>query len=194
MPLIHAAILVKMLRVYHIFTAHKILKQSTHLSDVPLLLYTLLILSPTIILLILWTAIDPRYRVEKFIEHPGHIENVITCHHSDYTLTWYALTLAYSFLLSVSVVSVAVKSRNIRLARFKDTKKVNILIYLLYVVGIFMFTFWLVFAELIRDSYLILSAGHMLMAFLCQIILFVPKIWPAIRKKIIHRDCKHTRH
>ena len=36
-PLILATILVKMLRVYRIFTAYKILKQSTHLSDVALL-------------------------------------------------------------------------------------------------------------------------------------------------------------
>ena len=186
----------KMLRVYHIFTAHKILKQSAHLSDVALLVYTILILSPNIILLILWTAIDTEYRVDSFLEHPGYIENVIICHRSNYELTWYALAFAYIFLLSVAVVIVAIKSRKIRLARFKDTKKVNVLIFLLYIVGYFMFSYWRILwdSEFSILSLLILYVGHMLMAFLCQIILFVPKIWPAIQKKIIYHDRKHGGH
>ena len=189
LPLIVATILVKMLRVYRIFTAYKILKQSTHLSDFALLVYTILILSPYIILLILWTAIDPRYRVDSFIEHPGYIENVVTCHPSDYELTWFVLGIVYLFLLSVAVIAVAIKSRNIRLTQFKDTKKVNILIYLLYIVCFIMFIFWRVFVDLglALHSFVILYVGHLLMAFLCQIILFVPKIWPAVQKKIIHR-------
>ena len=187
-PLILATILVKMLRVYRIFMSFKLLKKSAHLSDVALLVYTILILSPNIILLILWTAIDPRYRVDSFIEHPGYIENVVTCHPSDYELTWFVLGFVYIFLLSVAVIVVAIKSRNIRLTQFKDTKKVNILIYLLYIVGIFMFTFWKIFVDLglALHSLVILYVGHLLMAFLCQIILFVPKIWPAVQKKIIH--------
>jgi hypothetical protein len=192
-PLILATILVKMLRVYRIFTAFKILKQSAHLSDFALLVYTILVLSPTIILLILWTAIDPLYRVDSFIEHPGYIENVVICHRSNYELTWYALAFVYLFLLSVAVITVAIKSRNIRLALFKDTKKVNVLIFLLYIVGLCTFSYWQVFLDS-GYSYIVLYAGHMLMAFLCQIILFVPKIWPAIQKKIIHHDYKHRRH
>ena len=195
-PLILATILVKMLRVYHIFTAHKILKQSAYLSDIALLVYTILILSPNIILLILWTAIDPEHIVYNFIEHPGYIENVIICHRSNYELTWYALVLVYLLLLSVAVVIIAIKSRNIRLARFKDTKKVNILIFFLYIVGFFMFSYWRILwdSEFGILSLIILYAGHMLMAFLCQIFLFVPKIWPAVQKKIIHRNCKYGGH
>ena len=195
-PLILATLLVKMLRVYRIFTVYKFLKQSTHLSDVALLVYTILILSPNIILLILWTAIDPGYRVDNFIEHPGYIENVMICNQSNYELTWYALAFVYLLLLSVAVVIVAIKSRNIRLARFKDTKKVNIFIFLIYIVGYFMFSYWRILwdSEFHILSLIILYVGHMLMAFLCQIILFVPKIWPAVQKKIMHHHCKHRGH
>ena len=193
LPLILATILVKMLRVYHIFTAFKIIKQSAHLSDIALLVYTILILSPNIILLILWTVIDPAYKIDNFIEHPGYIENVITCRLSNYELIWYILTFAYLFLLSAAVITVAIKSRNIRLAQFKDTKKVNLLISLLYIVGLCVLSYWKILLEsgFVTLSFIILYAGHMLMAFLCQIILFVPKIWPAIRKKIAHDDCNH---
>lgn len=192
-PLILATILVKMLRVYRIFTAFKILKQSAHLSDFALLIYTLLILLPNIVLLVLWTAIDPRYRVDNFIERPGYIENEITCHSSSYEFKWFALGFVYLFLLSIAVIVVAIKSRNIRLALFKDTKKVNILIFLLCIVGLFMFSYWDIFVELglVVHSIVILYAGHLLMVLLCQVVLFVPKIWPAIRKKIHNR--KHTR-
>ena len=195
-PLICATILVKMLRVYHIFTSFQILKRSAHLSDCALLVYTILILLPNIILLILWTAIDPRYRVDSFTEHPGYIETELRCRSSNYELTWFALSLAYLFLLSAAVIIVAIKSRNIRLAQFKDTKKVNVLIFLLCIVGICMFSLWKVFRDLgfVLHSLFVLYAGHLLMAFLCQIILFVPKIWPAIQKKIIHHNCKHTGH
>ncbi|MCG8621720.1 MAG: hypothetical protein MJE68_06940, partial [Proteobacteria bacterium] len=193
MPLILATILLKMLRVYRIFTAYKILKKSAHLSDVALLVYTILILLPNLILLILWTAIDPEYIVETFMEHPGYIENVIICHPSNYELTWYILALVYLLLLSVAVVIVAIKSRNIRLARFKDTKKVNTLIFFLFIVGYSIFSYWQILSDL-ELSYILPYAGHMLIAFLCQIILFVPKIWPAIQKKIIHRECKYRGH
>ena len=193
MPLILATILVKMLRVYRIFTSFKFLKKSVHLSDFALLVYTILILSPNIILLILWTVIDLQYRVDSFIEHPGYIENVIVCHYGDYEPTWFALAFAYLVLLSVAVVAVAIKSRNIRLIRFKDTKKVNSLIFLLYIVGYCTFSYWQILLDS-GSSYIILYAGHMLTAFLCQIILFVPKIWPAVQKKIIHRNCKHGRY
>ena len=91
---------------------------------------------------------------------------------SDHSLmtTTDALALAYLLLLSVAVIIVAIKSRNIRLARFKDTKKVNILIFLLCIVGICMFCFWKVFLEsgFVTHPLIILYAGHMLMAFLCQ--------------------------
>ena len=193
MPLILATILVKMLRVYRIFTAYKLLKQSTHLSDVALLVYTILLLSPNIIWLTLWTAIDPNYRINNSIEHPGYIENVVACHSSNYEVIWYALAFTYLFLLYITVVIVAIKSRNIRLARFKDTKKVNIFIFLSCIVGLCTFSYWQAFLES-GFAYIILYVGHMLIAFLCQIILFVPKIWPAIQKKIIHCDCKHRGH
>ena len=198
-PLILATILVKMLRVYRIFTAYKILKQSAHLSDVALLVYTILILSPNIILLILWTAIDPRYRVDNFIEHPGYIEKVVTCHPSDYELTWFVLGFIYLFLLSVAVVIFAIKSRNIRRSLFKDTKKVNILIYLLYIVGIFMFTFWKTFVDLRLALHLLVIpyVGHMQHCswlFFVRLLCLCQRYGLQYRKKSYTvRDCRLTR-
>ena len=197
LPLILATILVKMLRVYHIFTVHKILKQSAHLSDCALFVYTMFIISPNVILLLLWTAIDRPHRINSFIEHPGFIEIKITCQRSSYGDVWFAPAFVYLFLLSAVVITVAIKSRKIRLARFKDTKKVNLLIFLLFIVGICMFSYWRVLwhSGFVIPSLIILYTGHMLMAFICQIILFVPKIWLAIQKKATRNDdCVCTGH
>ena len=193
MPLILATILVKMLRVYRIFISFKFLKKSVHLSDFALLGYIMLILSPHIILLILWTAIDPQYRDEIFIEHPGYMEKVVICRPSDYHLIWSAIAFVYLILLTESVVIVAIKSRKIRLARFKDTKKVNIFIFLFSIVGKCTFIYWQVLLFL-ESSFIILYIGHMIIALLCQIFLFVPKVWPAVRKKIIYRNYKYGGH
>ena len=180
-PLILATILVKMLRVYHIFTSFKRLKQTAKCKDCALLIYTLLILSPNIIIVTLWTAIDPYHKVGNFIEHPaaGFIRVEWSCH-SDYVFIWITLGISYFFLLSAAVIIVAVKSRKIRRAQFKDTKKVNLFIFLLVIIcpgsllySQFFYSFWFIFFV----NYVV----HILAAFLCQIILFVPKIWPSIQ-------------
>ena len=185
LPLILATLLVKMLRVYHIFTTFKILKQSTKCKDYALLVYTTLILSPHIILLILRTAINPSHRIDNFIEHPGFKELNQTCD-SDYAHIWYMLTLAYIFLLSSAVIIVAIKSRKIRHTHFKDTKKVNLLIFLLLLIGPGTFIYWYAFYYIsFSSSVIILNVGHMLIAFACQITLLAPKVWPSVQKKIL---------
>ena len=186
LPLILAIILVRMLRVYHIFTSFKLLKQSSKYKDCTLLAYIILIISPNIMLLTLWTAIDPFRKVDNLIEHPGFIRVERSCY-SEYAFVWFALAFAYFYLLLVAVVIVAVKSRKIRYAQFKDTKKINLFIFLLFIICTCCFIYWqiLLYAGLYFASLVILYVDHMLIAILCQIILLVPKVWPSIQKKII---------
>ena len=183
-PLILATILIKMLRVYRIFKAFKILKQNAYTSDSALLVYTILLLLSNIVLLILWTAIDPYRRINNVIEHTNFITIEIHCYCKS-KFIWFALQFCYFFLLSTTVIVVAVKSRKIRYVHFKDTKKVNLFIFLLFILVICTFSYWNVLASsgFYLASVVSLYAGHMLIAFLCQIILFIPKIWPSIIKK-----------
>ncbi len=184
-PLILATLLVKMLRVYHIFTTFKVLKQSTKCKDYALLVYTILILSPNIIFLILRTAINPSHRIDNFIERPGFIELEKSCE-SDYSHIWYALTFSYLCLLSAAVIIVAIKSRKIRHTHYKDTKKVNLLISLLFIIGPCIFIYWYAFYYISFSSSVIIPyVGNIITTLLCQTILFVPKLWPFVQKKII---------
>ena len=185
LPLILATILVKMLRVYRIFTKFKVLNQSIKYKDYALLVYTMLIISPNIIVHVLWTVIDPHRKADYFIEHPGFIRMEIRCSIGQYYYIWFALAYGYLSLLFVIVVIVAVKSRKIRRANFKDTKKVNLFISLLFITATCSFSYWQILQYSgFHHSAIVLYFGHILGAFLCQAILFMPKIWPLIKKKI----------
>ena len=184
LPLVFATLLVKMLRVYHIITLKRILKPRMYTSSSAHFVYTLLVLSPNILILSLWTAIDIDHDDIQYVEHPGYIAAKERCK-SNHTLVWLFLLLAYVITLSLTVVIVAIKSRKIRLKRFKDTKKVNFLIILIIFIGISTFSYWMIFAwtgKYFKVCTYILYTGHIVMSFLCQIILFVPKVWPPVHK------------
>ena len=143
------------------------------------------------LLLTLWTAVDPYHRIDSFIEHPNFIRIEIDCH-CRYKFIWFALLLSYFFLLSVAVIIVAVKSRKIQHVHFKDTKKVNLFIFLLFIIVICTFSYWNILAScgFYLASVVLLYAGHVLTAFLCQtIILFIPKIWPALAVQMKFTTC-----
>ena len=108
---------------------------------------------------------------------------------SDYTVVWLILLLVYVILLAMAVAIVAIKTRKIRLKQFKDTKKVNLLIFLILFIGISTFSYWSIFtvAGIYDDDNVptyILYVGHMILAFLCQVILFFPKVCPPLHKKL----------
>ena len=189
LPLILATVLVKMLRVYRIFTLQKILKPRVYTSTYAHFVYVLLIVSPTVIILLLWTIIDP-YRLHlEFAEHSNFTTVYEKCI-SDKTSTMTAALLIYAVLLSFVVIAVAIKSRKIRFAQFKDTKKVNLFIFLILIVGVSCYSYWILFmiANLYEDApAYILYVGHIIFAFLCQSILFVPKVWPPVREKLLRK-------
>lgn len=186
LPLMLATILVKMLRVYRIFTLHKRIKPRAHTSELAHFLYTAAILSPNIVILTVWTVVDPHRTDDAYVEHPGFIAIEERCR-SDYVTIWFLSLLIYCIVLSVAVVTVAIKSRKIRTAQFKDTKKVNFLIFSIIFIGVSIFAYSNLFS--FTEDYLhvpvyILYAGHIAIAFLCQVTLFGPKLWPPLCAKL----------
>ena len=186
LPLILTTLLVKMLRVYRIFSLYRRVKPNVYTSECAHFLYTALILSPNVAIMIAWTIIDPHRTDDTYVEHPGFIIIEERCI-SEYISLWFLLLLIYYFLLSAAVVIVAIKSRKIRLAQFKDTKKVNFLIFSILFIGGSAFAYSNIFAST-RQYYFIpayvLYFGHIVIAFLCPITLFVPKIWPPLATRI----------
>ena len=194
MPLILTTLLVKMLRVYRIFTLHKRVKPKAHTSECAHFLYTVAILSPNIVILIFWTLIDPHYTENTYVEHPGFIIIEQRCK-SDYAFIWFLLLVVYLLILSIAIVTVAIISRKIRLAQFKDTKKVNFLIFIIFFIGVSCLAYSSIFAS-IREYFFvstyILYFGHIVIAFLCPITLFIPKIWPPLAARISKNNNRST--
>ena len=186
-PLILATILVKMLRIYYIFTRHSRIKVDFSKSDYALALYTVLIVSPNVIVLIIWLIVDPFYDDLRRTEYPelNFMADKYHCK-SNHQVVWFGILVLFFAVLSMAVIIVAIKTRKIRQKHFKDTKKVNLLIFLLLFIIAFTLSFWLFFTDLHdRIVLIILVTGHLLAAFLCQFILVFPKVWPPLQRKCV---------
>ena len=169
---------------------YKRVKPKAHTSECAHFFYTIIILIPHITVLVVWSAFDPLKGDDTYVEHPGFIIIEERCV-SDYAAVWFVLLLTYNILLSLAVVIVAIKSRKIRMSQFKDTKKVNFLIFSVLFVGCSTLAYTNIFTTIGEYHFIpvyILYFGHLLIAFLCQITLFVPKIWPPLLAKVSKKN------
>ena len=187
MPLVLATVLVKMLRVYHIFTLRRRMKPNMCTNYIAPIIYTLIIVSPCAMVLTLWTIIDPFSLIITYVEHPGFVAVYHTCDQGTYSTLWFGLIISYQISLSFAVVFIAIKTRKLRLARFKDTKKVNIFIYFSLIIGYSCFAYWQAFNVIDprgpSRAYVVII-GHIILVLIAQFTLFVPKIWPPLVDKV----------
>lgn len=186
--LVHSSLLVKMLLVCHIFALRKRLKSSVYTLHCAPFVYTFLIMSPSIIIITLWNIVDPYHRTFLHIERPGTLVIVAYCT-SNHRLLWIALLIAYVYLLYFATVLVAVKTRKIRFKRFRDTKKVNLLIFIDFFIKFNVISYWIMLTFLITD-YLslrlyILVGANIMTNLVVQFTLIVPKVWPPFSKKAV---------
>lgn len=185
LPLMLATLLVKMLRVYHIFN-YVTLRIGRHCSDLALIVYILLILAPTIIINLVWLFADQYHAVVEHNTRKGHTELSQDCS-SEYESVWSGVLAAYLFILALACATVAIMTRNVRLQHFKDTKKVNILVFILCL-GIFLtFSYWLLFQTLNTKPYIAsvpLIIGHSVAILFFQLLLFIPKVFPPFWRRI----------
>ena len=171
MPLIIATVLVKLIRVYHIFNrvqAKIIGKQS---SDFVLALYVMLILLPLIIILMIWTIVDPFRSTYRPSPQSGFIQK--TCF-SKYINVWLTLLVLYMVSLFLVLAIVAIKTRKIRQKNFKDTKKINIFIFCLFFDILLPLSFWRLLGSLGTSTRHYISVipfyfGHFGIVLLCQL-------------------------
>ena len=185
--LILATVLVKMLRVYRVFTLHGYERPSIFLYNCALLVYALLIIVPKICIFILWSSIDTYRRKDfNFIDSSGLLVVRRQCS-SKHTLVWTMLFAVYDIALSVAIVLIAIKTRRVRFARFKDTKKVNLMVFLVLFVSISTWLYSYVFTAVGLYRFVptyILYAGSITIAFICQFTLFIPKVWTPLCNRL----------
>ena len=98
-PIILASVLLKMLRVYVIFIHPHSYKKKLF-SDKALFVYLLIILTPNILILILWSAIDPLLNRVLQTEHQNFIEIREKCS-SEHIFIWPILLITYLSILII---------------------------------------------------------------------------------------------
>ena len=188
--LITATLFVKMLRVYLVFSDPFSFKKKLF-TDRFLLLYIVLFVSPNFLVLVIWSSFDPL--ALTFIKKPQ--KNFLLIHtrcNSEHIIKWVAVLLFYIFTFSCALVFLALKTSKIRYQNFNDTKATNAFTYLTCFTAtlalIYWYFFYLLGVRFISAPHYARSAlyaGHSGMAILCQALLFVPKIYPPLKRNYV---------
>ncbi|MCG8625846.1 MAG: hypothetical protein MJE68_28100, partial [Proteobacteria bacterium] len=185
LPIMLATLLVKMLRIYHIFYKTE-LHLSHYCSDLALSLYILLILLPDIFINFIWVFVD-RYEARfEYQMRGGHVHLKKVCTNK-YLGQLFGILSIYVLILVLALTTVAVITRKIRLQHFKDTKKVNILLFILCIGTVMVYAYWLLLQIVDTKRYvsnLPAQVGHLVLIVSFQSLLFVPKVLPPLWRHI----------
>ena len=109
---------------------------------------------------------------------------IVGFYYSEHWQIWYWALFPYYWILQGALVFVAIKTRKIRFKTFKDTKKVNLLMFFLLMIGVCGIAYLITFFEvgLYYHTTILTIVIQTLIPTACQFTLFVPKIWPPLQK------------
>ena len=193
-PLILATILVKMLRVYAI-VQNPLSYKKKFFTDSALLFYIVLLISPNIFILILWSSFDPLVIVEFTV--PVQRGNVVVefCL-STHTPIWLVITYIYTAILMVTILIVGIKTLPLRYKYLQDTNSTNIFAVVAIASAImgtiygYLFSILQPSSENYTSSEITLSISIITIAMSCQLLLFVPKVLIPLRRWLTRNKVK----
>ena len=186
LDLILATLLFRLLRVVHVFKPFQ--KSHKHLSDMYIFLYVLLTCSAKVLILIIWSIVDP-YRSQAVREYDSTttppVYRATTMCYCNQLGVWYAISYLYSVILLSFVVFFAVQTRRIKITDFKDTKKINLFVFLVIITLSTAFPLVVILSEIDIQIGAVVSQwiGIFSVPLLCQVCLIVPKVVPLAVKK-----------
>ena len=190
----YGTVLVRMLRAYRIFSYFRRMGRKRW-SDGFLCFVVLVIVGVEAFLLLIWALVDvfTIQEVKTYLAtaSPPYIEVVLYCY-SKHLNIWVSLVVAEVGILIFVVAILAFKTRKIRQKHFKDTKKVNIYLFMNILLICEIFPLWWVLRELNYSASTVISlyvcyAGS---AALCQLLLFAPKVMPPLARQLFHSTQK----
>ena len=185
--LILATLFFKILRIYYIFRESQMTMMSKYWVDRYLFVYVIIICTGKAVLLILWYSIDHLHPelVRVYVKVPAaHYEVTLHCT-SDNISVWTIVTLLYSGVLLLMSMILAIMTRHNR-SVYKDTKKVNLFIFLVVLSLSITVPLWIVYLHENRETEANIMEwlAYFSVPMLCQVCLFVPKTLPLLKKKI----------
>ena len=190
--LIIGTMFLRLLRIYRIFCTAPMTTMSKYWVDKYLFAYVLLICSGKLFILTLWSSIHPIHPVTNptYVHEPDKLPHYVAtvrciCKTTRSTI-WLLITFLYSAFLLLMVVFMAIRTRRVKKAVYKDTKKVNIYIFLITLCLATTIPLWIFFLQTSIEvgadvtDWLCWYSIPML----CQVCLFVPKTLPVVVRKV----------
>lgn len=185
--LIFSTLLVKLLRVYWIFNRlGKLNKYAC--NDIALAGFALLISSPSAILLLVWVISNPYTDLSIFSFASGLLFVVHDCV-SSYEVFWLLGNLGYLCCLAFCLTIFAFLTRKIKYKEFKDTKSLTSLSFVVVFTTSLVVSYWYI-ARQIGEYYLLLAIIHFgdyAIVLECQGFIFVLKLFPVIKSRIVKK-------
>ena len=184
--LIYSTLFMRLLRIYKIFLTSSNLRKlhGKIWSDQGLAALSFIPVSVTIILLALLSALHPvstAYVIPSFQQRSDTTHLVPVCSGSTVSLVWLAVTsFGVIGILIVAVAILATLTRKVEYDIFKDTKEVNSFVFAtvvcLYVWSPYAVIFYnfIVFPQV---AFCLTVFPYLVIPFLCEAFLFIPKIW-----------------
>ena len=190
MQTIYSALFMRLLRIYRIFFF--IFKKPGKLwSNTAMFAFTLILISVAVLLMTLWSALDPLVTVylpslfDPTSDPPQYIARLIC--NSNALIVWLSIALyGVNGITVLAVVVLAFLTRKVHLECFKDTKEVSAFVFstlyclCLWLSYLYVFTY-LNFIGVV--SYIFSVYPYFVIPFLCKVFLFIPKIWSARNEK-----------
>ena len=190
LELIYSALFMRLLRIYRLFFF--IFEKPGKLwSNQSMVVLTFIPVSVVIILLTLWSAVDPfvtRYSPPLFrpMGNPPHYMVNVFCQ-SRALIVWLLVILyGVNGVTVVAVAVLAILTRKVHLDCFNDTKQVNIFVFSTVISVCIWFSYLPLFVYIVPSptaGYVFSVLSYLVIPFLCKVFLFVPKIWSAKHEK-----------
>ena len=180
--LIYSTLFMRLLRVYRIFFYRVFDKPGTIFSNRAILVQIFIPVSVTILLLILWTSLEPAYTdfVPVSAQTSGPLLSAKICGGANFP-TW-AITIVYGVngITILAVAVIATLTRKVRLDCFKDSKEVNSFVFSTVLCLLIWLPYTITFSlgiPIAEASFCFGVFPYIVIPFLCQVFLFLPKIW-----------------
>ena len=183
LPLITGTMLIKLFRIHYIFKKFNKTGPAPvgrKCSDAVLALLVLLTISPNVAILVIWSAVDDYRLVVVERGYRGGALLVDKQCTSDHLVLWIGGWIICLVFLLLALLLVAIKTRNIRLRHYKDTKKVNAFIFVLNLNIVLTVSYWILLRQVSQRHItgIVSHIGHSALVISCQVFLFAPKVFP----------------
>lgn len=196
--LIFGTVLAKVWRVYRLFKHFRNESPGYLVLDSALIIFVVLLLLADMVLCIIWDVTDP-FMYEEYVESRILINKIpsllirSTCNCRHFSL-WIGLVGTYKGTIALLLVAFSILNRKIRRRDFQHTKKINILIYSLTMMGgVFLPIYFLLRGSDIHISFVILCMILSITILMSCLMLFLTPVGQVIKVKMkLDKDAKFT--